>query len=1545
MNDKYKRLTLITLILLSLCLPVLGLRNPPDAPEDTVVTDSIQDTAVTLDKLAPEVDENFLDTAEGYTRTQVDATIEAYIDPSDYYTQTETNNLLDDKADVITTYTKVEVDATVEAYAYPKADVYTQTETDNLLDDKANATDVYTKAETDSTIETYAYSETETDNLLDDKADIVSAGTEDNLVSLDASGNIKDSGSAVSDFASASDVYTKAETDSTIEAYIDPADYYTQTNMQTSGQAQLHWDNVTNKPAIGTGDMEKSTYDTNDDGIVNQADTITDLDSTVENIIDAYSYNSTEVYTQTETDNLLDDKADTTTTYTKAETDSTIETYAYSKSEIDTALANYALGDLSDVNVSAPSDNDVLTYDTASGEWTSEAIASGTNTSEVETIIDSYSYNSTEVYTKDEQQIIYPDVLNAWVAAGILPIAPSTGDRYACLVAGNGWTAGNIYEYNGASWDETITTDNSQVLFTDDTKGVPMAEGWYQKDSTTGVYIPTGNYILQSLDNLSDVDASTYPGFDDAYLRYAHTPGEWTVEVWNKDLAGLSDVNVSAPSDNDVLTYDGGTGEWTSEVIPAVDAYTKAQTDSTIEAYTYSQAVIDGKIRTDAEIEGVIDSYSYNSTEVYTQTELDNGQLDNRYYTESETYTKAEADSTIETAIAAIDLDLNDLGDVNVASPEDGEALVYDSGTGEWTSEAVAGTTYWDADGDDIVNNNVGNVKVDSLEITGYASLPTTSGQYVGVISQNGERLLHTYTGSGSSLFLGVQAGNFTQTGQSNIGIGSYTLQDVTSGYNNTGIGAYAGTEITEGFSNVGVGYNSLNTVTTGDENTAIGSLALADCNSNKNTAIGYNSLTNITSGNANTALGYRAGYTNTTGSNNIFLGNDAGYYETGSNKLFIDIYPRDSESNARDTSLIYGIFDNSVANQKLYLNAGSVEVEGTLKAVYLEGQYVGLTDEVNTILSSVTLDDLSDVDVSNPSDNDVLTYDDASGEWTSEAVAGGVFEEDSDVVRESDTTYNNDFVFGSPTLNRQIHATKDRRFFFDDSKAAFRAGYCNSVNWDDANRGSWSAAFGDDCAASDSYAFAAGYASDATADAAVAMGYQSQATNNYATAIGYQCEVAGWGGVALGYGNNANGGNGVALGCNATVDSSADNSMLINLAASSSTLSQDNTLAIMRGKVGIADLTPSYELSVGGTVEATALRSDTINPPSGTLEVSGTIEATAFHGGSGSFDLFQDGSGNLVLSDGVTGDKTLAELAAGGGGTSYWEKAGTVVRANSSEVTYSTDDFVWGSPQLADDGDSDHDYRFFFDKSKGAFRAGRSSSTDWDDANIGFLSNALGYNTKASGIYSFAVGNQADATGAYSLSIGSGSTASGANSVALGASNTARSANSIALGAGIIVGTTDSDAQYSIGFSLDYNTTPTLTQASTMAIMGGKVGINDLAPAEVLDVDGNINITGVYKIDDVELVIPTVKSGTDEINASMGTYTTTEVSFSTAFGSDDVIVTITPKSYYSGMSWMYIGGSFGVQEADKDGFIYYVVDNTGGSREITWTATEASNP
>jgi hypothetical protein len=69
----------------------------------------------------------------------------------------------------------------------------------------------------------------------------------------------------------------------------------------------------------------------------------------------------------------------------------------------------------------------------------------------------------------------------------------------------------------------------------------------------------------------------------------------------------------------------------------------------------------------------------------------------------------------------------------------------------------------------------------------------------------------------------------------------------------------------------------------------------------------------------------------------------------------------------------------------------------------------------------------------------------------------------------------------------------------------------------------------------------------------------------------------------------------------------------------------------------------------------------------------------------------------------------------------------------------------------------------------KAAFRAGYVNGTQWDDANIGLYSLAIGQNSRASGDNAVAMGVRSTAANGSSLAIGEDNTASGYGSVALG--------------------------------------------------------------------------------------------------------------------------------------------------------------------------------
>ncbi|MCC2546563.1 tail fiber domain-containing protein [Hymenobacter sp. BT175] len=76
---------------------------------------------------------------------------------------------------------------------------------------------------------------------------------------------------------------------------------------------------------------------------------------------------------------------------------------------------------------------------------------------------------------------------------------------------------------------------------------------------------------------------------------------------------------------------------------------------------------------------------------------------------------------------------------------------------------------------------------------------------------------------------------------------------------------------------------------------------------------------------------------------------------------------------------------------------------------------------------------------------------------------------------------------------------------------------------------------------------------------------------------------------------------------------------------------------------------------------------------------------------------------------------------------------------------------------------------RLFWYPGKASFRAGYVNGTQWDDANIGLYSVAMGNSARALGDHSFAVGKDVAASNTGSIAMGESCSALGANSVALG--------------------------------------------------------------------------------------------------------------------------------------------------------------------------------
>lgn len=156
------------------------------------------------------------------------------------------------------------------------------------------------------------------------------------------------------------------------------------------------------------------------------------------------------------------------------------------------------------------------------------------------------------------------------------------------------------------------------------------------------------------------------------------------------------------------------------------------------------------------------------------------------------------------------------------------------------------------------------------------------------------------------NVFVGRQAGEENDVGGANVYVGSFAGNGKIESYRNVCVGDDAGGVGSEGSSNVYVGYRAGYT-NRGDYNIIIGREAgSAETNYTLDSDFDNNVL-----------IGYRSGFNNKTGSGNMFLGSYSGYYEEGSDKLYID------NSNT-SSPLIWGDFSNDYVKINHYLGVGT---------------------------------------------------------------------------------------------------------------------------------------------------------------------------------------------------------------------------------------------------------------------------------------------------------------------------------------------------------------------------------------------------------------------------------------------------------------------------------------------------------------------------------------------------------------------------------------------------------------------------------------------
>lgn len=142
-----------------------------------------------------------------------------------------------------------------------------------------------------------------------------------------------------------------------------------------------------------------------------------------------------------------------------------------------------------------------------------------------------------------------------------------------------------------------------------------------------------------------------------------------------------------------------------------------------------------------------------------------------------------------------------------------------------------------------------------------------------------------------------------------------------------------------------------------------------------------------------------------------------------------------------------------------------------------------------------------------------------------------GEFLRTNGAVHNTSDLVNDNFVFGSMTLDNISGIDDNKRFFFNKELGAFRAGGTDTVLWDFDSLGTYSIGLGRNNIAKGYAAFASGWGTKAYGNHSSALGYFNQAIGATSTALGRLNIARGDRSTSLGWGTESDGSTSVAAG------------------------------------------------------------------------------------------------------------------------------------------------------------------------------------------------------------------------------------------------------------------------------------------------------------------------------------------------------------------------------------------------------------------------------
>lgn len=445
----------------------------------------------------------------------------------------------------------------------------------------------------------------------------------------------------------------------------------------------------------------------------------------------------------------------------------------------------------------------------------------------------------------------------------------------------------------------------------------------------------------------------------------------------------------------------------------------------------------------------------------------------------------------------------------------------------------------------------------------------------------------------------------------------------------------------------------------------------------------------------------------------------------------------------------------NSTANKYQYFDGTAWQT--LIDRSTSDGTYVSLATNQTISGDKIFTGGVRYVD-GNQADGFVLTSD-ANGNATWKVNPPSVFTKTGNLVHQRVESANDRYIFGSDQINNKPGVADDTKFMFLMDLNAFRVGNVTGTEWDETNIGNNSVVIGGEnnkapfngnviiggknnisedrspinSSTGRGIAILGGVSNKASGNESVIVGGQGNETQKSYTAVvgGVTNKAFGMSsGVLAGRFNTNNGYNAATVGgSNNTITNAGSQAAIVG--GIGLTANGNNQLVI--GQYNIADPNQMFIVG-GGTDDINTLNLFTVSRGTGNTNVRGILTLSSGTGDSYSLPVIRGTNGHVLTTDGT-------------GGTS-WQPVAQGLFAQTGDNIYQRtigddDKFIIGSDQTGNKAGTADDIRMFFDRTKGAFRVGKTNNNDiWDNANVGTNSAVVGgYNNEAFGNSAVIVG------------------------------------------------------------------------------------------------------------------------------------------------------------------------------------------------------------